>query len=234
MTTNDPTTRWGELLALLLHDFRTPLASIMLNLEMLQQDADRLSPEQREDIEYAFQSAVELKQMMEVSHDLAHLVSGGRSGELRTENLTSLLKASMPGTGEEGHAEIWVEAPKLVTVRCNPELTRRVLHLLLKAARDVTPPGDRVNARISGSGDRARVEIADGGRSIPGEWREKVFDVDGMLELRKANNSLARGMGPVLCSLGMESQGGAAGLDSDPDMPEGKGNVFWIELPLAE
>ena len=75
-------------------------------------------------------------------------------------------------------------------------------------------------------GDQWRVEVADRGRGIPEEHRERVFEPLARVDKSEPGN----GIGLATCRRIIAAHGGAIGLDPRP----GGGTIAWFELPVAE
>jgi K+-sensing histidine kinase KdpD len=128
---------------------------------------------------------------------------------------------------------IEVDGPDTLPVRCDHRLTLRAIRQLVAGARAVTPGDRTVKVKLSADERHGRVEVVDEGVAIPDALRERLFDAAGAVEIRAEHRSLSRGIGPVFCRGVTRAQGGEAGVESDPEAPERRGNVFWITVPLG-
>jgi signal transduction histidine kinase len=104
---------------------------------------------------------------------------------------------------------------------------------MIVSARAVTPAPRPIQVRLQSRGSRARVEVVDEGETVPEGLREMLFDAAGAVDVRAHHRALSRGIGPVFCKRVAEAHGGDAGVEPAEKTSEGRGNVFWLELPLG-
>lgn len=74
-----------------------------------------------------------------------------------------------------------------------------------------------------------RVSVIDTGLGIPPEYRDKIFEKFGQVEIREHKQKHSTGLGLAFCKLAVEAHGGKIGVDSEV----GKGSTFWFELPVS-
>jgi signal transduction histidine kinase len=105
----------------------------------------------------------------------------------------------------------------------------RVLQNLLANAIKFTPrKGGLIRLAIEPSQDRVRVSFQDNGPGIAPEYRQKIFEKFGQVELRASRQINSTGLGLTFSKLAVEAHGGRIGVDSEA----GKGSSFWFELPV--
>ncbi len=214
------------------HEMRTPLTSVLANLELLQ--ASLQAPGQAEDREVIDSALRSSRRMSRLVGDLLLLAraDAGRLGERRrcdfAEVAGNAAAEIAPVTGER---ELSVDNGQPVFVEGNPdELHRMVVNLLDNAAHH-TPPGSRIELSLRAAGDLAVLEVADDGPGIPPELRDHVFD------------RFVRGAGPADVAAGPGTGLGLAivravatshGGDVEAAASPSGGALLRVCLPLAK
>jgi len=114
-------------------------------------------------------------------------------------------------------------------VQADPDLLRRVLENLVDNAIRHAPAGSAVRLSVAAESGATVLRIADQGRGIAPENREKIFEafVQGSTEDALAART-SRGLGLAFCRLAVEAHGGTISVE------DGKpGAVFCVRLPSA-
>lgn len=221
------------LISMLLHDLRTPLSSLSLNLELVEMAAG-LAPEEREDVAQARLGARALIELMATVQSIGRLEAGQADLDPQPNDLAALAEQAIarlrPPTSEH---PIDYESEPEVPVRCDPESTLRLIDELVTGAANVTPSEHPVRIRVRRSGSCARIEVGDQGLRIPRELRDLLLTREGTVEVRQHRRSYSRGFGPLYCRLAAEAHGGRSGIDVDDESPGERGNTFWVELPTG-
>ncbi|MBP2479565.1 signal transduction histidine kinase [Crossiella equi] len=104
----------------------------------------------------------------------------------------------------------------------------RVLANLLDNAE--AHAGGAVRVRLTGTGERARLEVEDNGPGVPGELRERIFErfARGSRSGQRGSDS-GSGLGLALVAQHVARHGGAVWVEDRP----GGGARFVVELPQA-
>lgn len=113
----------------------------------------------------------------------------------------------------------------------DPSLLLRALENLVNNAAVYNPPGTRILAYLRREGDRLRISIADDGKGIPDELREKLFEpfVTGDAARSGSHGS---GLGLAITKKIILLHEGT--IQAAPDPLPGWKTEFRISLPLAE
>jgi len=214
------------------HEMRTPLTSVLANLELLEASLREPSHEgDRTMVDSALRSS---RRMSRLVADLLLLAraDAGRVGQHRRCDLAEVAgNAAAEVTAILGDRELEIDNGRPLEIDGNSdELHRMVLNLLDNAVRH-TPPGARVELRLSRSGGDAVVEVADDGPGIPARLRGQVFDRfvrgDGPADTAVGGGS---GLGLAIVRAVATSHGGSVEVAES----EGGGALFRIRLPLAK
>jgi signal transduction histidine kinase len=101
---------------------------------------------------------------------------------------------------------------------------RSVLGNLLSNAIRHTPSGGSIQVRVSASGDRVVITVADTGEGIPPELLPRVFE-----RFVKATNSTGSGLGLAIALDVVSAHGGTLEIESEP----GSGTQIRLSLPAT-
>jgi two-component system, NtrC family, sensor histidine kinase KinB len=177
----------GELVAVASHELKTPLTSLQMNLLLLQEKAENLSPRQREILTTATLGSEELAATIDELLDLTRI----ESGQLRLAQERVDLAAVIEQTLDELRPRYEDAAVRLrlvkdvatAFVRGDAARLKIVFINLLTNALKYTPRGGEVVVRIAslqnavGQGKPSlQITVTDTGPGIPPELRERVFD----------------------------------------------------------
>lgn len=167
----------GELSASLVHEMRSPMSSIKLNLEALRQAAG-------DDADLDELGRIAARQTQRLERMLDDLLQYGKPLELRrgTVKLDELaaetVAAARLGAGENDVRLTVRAAPELPEVQADPELLQRALGNLLDNAVKASPEGGAVEVAIDPDPARAghvKIAVTDAGAGIPEDIQGQLF-----------------------------------------------------------
>jgi signal transduction histidine kinase len=218
-----------DLANMIVHDLRSPLASIIASLEMLGQSlGDTASVAQQHVLRIARTSAAQMLDMVDTMLDISRLEDGQlllTMAPAQVVVLVELAISQLEGlAGERGvlmQADI---APDLPSVRVDAELIVRVIQNLLANAIKFSARGSTVLVRAEG-GPAVRVQVIDRGIGITPADQERIFAKFSQVGERRGGV----GLGLTFCKLAVEAHGGEITVQSAPS----QGSVFTFTLPLA-
>lgn len=211
------------------HDLRAPLramasfTNILLKEHSAQLDADGADYVRR-----IFTAAGHMDELVQ------DLLAYGRLAHtpvpLAPVNLEAHVDRVVQRFSKEIHArraEVNVRRP-LPAVQANGEVLAEVLCHLLDNALKFVAPAKAPHVRIwAENGGRVRLWIEDNGLGIKPEFHDRIFRVFERLHAQDAYGGT--GIGLAIVRKGLERMGGNVGLESR----DGKGSLFWVELPAA-
>ncbi|MGN2241876.1 PAS domain S-box protein [Frateuria sp. GZRR33] len=222
-----------ELLAVVSHDLRSPLASLQLSFDMLGRHLPGAKGEGQalRMLELMRRAAARMEFLIRDLLDLATLQSGRFSLQTAPVSVASLLEEAcavhQPLALEQGLALRVVNAADGAAVACDAERIQQVLGNLLGNAIKFCPPGGNVTLGAELSGDEICLSVADNGPGIALEHRGLVFEPywsGGQA------NAKGTGLGLHISKGIVEAHGGRLWLDEEID----KGARFVFSLPRAE
>ncbi len=199
------------------HEMRTPLTSVIANLELLQASLQPQGSEEREMVDSALRSS---RRMSRLVADLLLLAraDAGRISERSDCDLAEIVgDAAEEIAPVAGSRRLQMSNGRPLPVRGNrDELHRMVINLLDNAVRHTAEDGT-IELRTELAGGRARVEVADDGPGIPREMREQVFErfVRGSGPADTAQGG-GTGLGLAIVRAVAESHGGRVSAETAP------------------
>jgi signal transduction histidine kinase len=215
------------------HEFRSPLASLRLRLEMLQRadtQEDRGLAQR-----YLGQMEREVEQLRQLVDHLLVLVSldEGQQPPRVSLDLAPLLYEVADEVGplaREAGVDLRVDVPPhLPALWGSPEQLRVVIRNLLDNAIKYTPAGGMVAVAAQAVNGAVRVEVQDSGVGIPAEALPYVFDRFYRVDTAKPLRQSGAGLGLALVRAIVAAHGGHVEVTSAP----GTGSTFRVHLPHA-
>jgi len=225
-----------SLTAMLVHDLRTPLTTLIGPLEMLRDgDLGQLDAMQLDIVSMSLGSGQRLLGLVNELLDISKMEAGEmrvRAESLNTREAIAKAIETVSLSHYGGGAPISVEiAPETPLLQADSELVTRILINLLGNAIKFTPTSGRISVGALPDPDdpkMARIFVRDSGEGIPPEDLDKVFDKFGQVETRRAGRKMSSGLGLTFCRLAVEAHGGRIWVNSKL----GEGSTFSFTLPV--
>jgi two-component system, sensor histidine kinase and response regulator len=223
-----------ELTHIIVHDLKSPLTLIMVELGMLERWwAKGLTEKFLTSLTRLNQKCEELARNIHAVVDAGKLEKGKLPLEPGNTRVQTLLKETLTQFGPKARARnVQVETesygPDGVAV-LDGELSMRALVTLLEVALRLTRDGGRMIVRTTSDDLRARIVINGGDRPLPPELLGCFFDSFAYLERRPLGLNAITGLGLHFCQMLFEAQGGVLEVHNRGD----SGFCFEIELPMA-
>ncbi|MBN1956514.1 MAG: GAF domain-containing protein [Anaerolineae bacterium] len=221
-----------DLIHMIVHDLRNPLASILSSLELIG-DAVRdnepiLPPPQL--LSIAQRSGKRLDLLIDSILDLARLESGAAELDVNQFDVNGMVKESidqMQPLAAARNLRLTRSVESTLYLHGDRALLVRVLMNLLDNAIKYTPLGGEVQLDVRQEDEQAILfSVADTGPGIPAEYHEMVFDRFARVHFEKARGT---GLGLALCKLVVEKHNGQIWVESAAD----QGATFKFTIPLT-
>jgi two-component system phosphate regulon sensor histidine kinase PhoR len=212
------------------HELRTPIASLKLLVETLQDGA--VDDDTTRDFLNKMSIEVDkLTQMTGELGELSRIESDKTPLKLEPVNLGEVMLQvikRMHAQTKRGNLSLEANiSPILPQAMASKEGIEQVLVNLLHNAIKFTPRGGRIDLRAIAEGDTIRISVADTGIGIPAVDLPRVFE--RFYKTDKARVGSGTGLGLAIAKHIVESYNGRIWAEST----EGKGSTFTFILPVA-
>lgn len=220
-----------DLVAAISHDLRTPLASLRVLLEAMQDGVVR-DPATVTEYQNRMHGQIErLSRLVEDLFELSRLESGAPL-ELMSVNLPELVEDTVAGfrpAADRARITLSVEIPPGIDAwTLDPGQIQRVLVNLIGNALRHTPDGGSIWIRVMSQRTGISVEVADTGEGIAAEDVPHIFDRFYRGEPSRSRETGGTGLGLAISRAIVEAHGGH--ITADRNQPRGARFIF--DLPL--
>jgi signal transduction histidine kinase len=219
-----------RLIASVSHDLRTPITSLQLLAEAI--DDDIVDAATRRD--YLGRMTTNVRQLSALIEDLFEL-SRLEAGDIRWSvehvHLHDLLEETVDAMrphAEAGGVAVRTEVADGVAARANPEQLQRVLFNLIQNAIRHTPADGSVTVRAEPAAMGVEIEVADTGGGIAPADRARVFQPFVQGADRAARTDGSAGLGLAIARAIVEAHGGRIWLAD-----AARGTSVRFSLPAA-
>jgi signal transduction histidine kinase len=219
-----------DLVHMLVHDLRAPLASVALFIESVGAGVgSSVDPETATDLDLAAEGCRTLTRMIEDILDVSRLEQGAAPLDLLPCTVRDLVDQALePIAALVRERRVTVEVPPdLPPLVCDTSMIQRVIANLVSNAVRFGPASGAITIRAVSAVEALRVEVVDQGPGVPEEYREIIFQKFGQVPSGHRGAPRSPGLGLAFCRLAVEAHGGSIGVDSNP----GRGSTFWFLLP---
>jgi signal transduction histidine kinase len=236
-----------DLTNMIVHDLRSPLSSVMASIELMTKGVAGVLPaQQRNVLLIAYNSAVQMLDMINALLDISRLESGRLPLELKPCSMRPLLDRAverLASLAQERNMLIQYDiADDLAPTLADGDLIVRVIQNLLGNALKFSGRGSTVLIRAIAADRASRasadaeivpalsgfvsIAVVDCGVGIAPEDQEMIFAKFGQVGERRGGS----GLGLTFCKLVVEAHGGQIWVDSHV----GEGSTFFFTLPVAQ
>ncbi|GAA5532785.1 HAMP domain-containing sensor histidine kinase [Deinococcus aluminii] len=222
-----------QLVHMLVHDLKNPIAAVMGLLEVVEDD-DRVPDDTRELVKVAHDETQHLLHLAVNMLDVRKIQAGKM--HLRPELVFSPMFEEVieqacgdVGSGlRDRHIAVEV-APNLSPTRADPDILRRIFANLVSNALKHTTTGGLIQIQVRQAEDETQIAVRDDGEGIPADDLPNLFAAFEQSRLT-LHGRFDTGMGLAFCKLAVEEHGGHIWAESE----RGHGSTFIFTLPLAQ
>jgi two-component system, sensor histidine kinase and response regulator len=217
-----------DLVHMLVHDLRNPLANIVLSTDLLQ--TTELQPKQAQKIDQIQVSCRQLQTMIDSLLMTAQLKAGRMQLHYQVVDLSRLgqqVIEDFSAIASQKYIQIIGEVPQSAQFCYLDEAVfRRILDNLLSNAIKFSPRGSCIKLQIEDAPtDFLKICVIDEGKGIRPELRDRIFE---SFEIGEFNEEVSQiGLGLAFCKMAIEAHGGS--IDVDDNYPSG--SIFTLKVP---
>jgi signal transduction histidine kinase len=218
-----------RLSSFVVHDLKNPVNSLDLHAQLLLRQPD-LPPRARDSVLHIRAEARSLLRLILNLLDISKSEEGRltpRLGPVALEPLIAELAEAFAMRAQAARVTIQ-RVLSVDSIVADEDLLRRVLENLIDNGLRHAPTGSTLTLSAARGNAGVELRVADQGRGIAPEQREKVFDafVQGSTEEQLTRSG--RGLGLTFCRLAVQAHGGTIWVeDANP------GAAFCVSLPIA-
>ncbi len=218
-----------EMLSVVGHEVRTPLAGIMGYAELMM-DIDIPLEQRREFLGIIHHESERLAELFDNFLNLQTLKKEKTSFNYQPVQLESVLRAAVDlfRNASKKHQLQFTCAGDLPEVMGDVEQLHRIFLNLISNAIKYSPDGGLVSVSACQSAGAVVVQVTDQGIGISPEMQERIFESFFRVDNRDNRRIGGTGLGLALVRETVRKHGGRVWVDSK----EGKGSTFYVALPV--
>jgi two-component system, sensor histidine kinase and response regulator len=228
-----------ELTALIVHDLKNPLSSILSNVQYCVAQKG-LGSEERESLRDVLRASQSMVRMVMNLLDVSRSEDGALVPRAAAFELPALLEEVCSEMGrrveDKNQSLVLQVAPAVSGLVADRDLLRRILENLIDNAYKYGPrhasivvEAGLVEPQEGAAGPAVEIRVRDEGEGIPPAFRSKIFEKYARVDGRAAHEVRnSHGLGLVFCQRAVEVHGGRIWVDDNAP----RGSCFHVRLAV--
>jgi signal transduction histidine kinase/DNA-binding response OmpR family regulator len=219
----------SELVNVVAHDFRAPLAAILGWAELLERHPDAPEAERQPRARSIVTAAMRMATLMDRTLETTRLETGQFAFDFRLVDLAARLRETVAQLPPDAAHPLVLDLPdEPLPGWADGERISEVVENLLSNAVKYSPGGGEVRLAVRRERETAVVSVTDHGMGIASEDIGRLFRPFSRVHDRKATGIEGFGLGLSICERIVRAHGGRFDVKSAP----GQGSTFSFTLPL--
>jgi PAS domain S-box-containing protein len=222
-----------DFLALLSHELRAPLGTVLIWLGLLRQGGSDPDETDRA-LEIMDRSAKTLEHIIEDLLHASRIAAGGLTLNPELVDLRTVVQNAVEAAFREAEAKglrlDWSHGANPVEVLADPGRLQQAVANLLSNAVKFTPSGGRIDVRLDTANQQARLRVCDTGEGMSPGFLPFAFRRFSQQDSTSTRHHHGLGLGLYVVRHVIEHHGGAVQAES---AGPGRGSTFTIVLPVA-
>ena len=228
-----------ELTALIIHDLKNPLTSILSNAQFVSRSAGMTALERESQMDVLRSSQAMLRMVMNLL-DVSRSDDGALVAHMADFDMPALLEeiaSEMRYRLADKNQRLAVSISDQVgRLQADRDLVRRIIENLIDNAHKYGPGGSDIGISVGAGLDARRpdapevveVRVSDEGRGIPDEYRHRIFEKYVRIEDGQGGErSSSHGLGLLFCRRAVEVHQGSIWVEDNHP----RGACFCVRLP---
>ena len=218
-----------DLVALLVHDLRSPLSGVVAHLQLLQEE---LTGRAAVDAQQALRSADTALGRLEEALQIRLLEEDRLTVRREQVSLRAIVDetiSTLESIARKKNIRLTGSVEGDPTAPIDGKLLRRSLENLLTNALKYTPSGGDVSVAVRRDESTVHIAVFDRGPGIPDDLKQTMFEKFGSVEAKRGGARKGYGLGLYLVKLVAQGHGGSVSVEDRP----GGGTVFRMTLGAA-
>ncbi|MBX9687030.1 MAG: HAMP domain-containing histidine kinase, partial [Candidatus Obscuribacterales bacterium] len=219
--------------AMVSHDLRSPLTSMILKTKIILSDESRKLPTTvHRDLKALYSEADRLRRLANTLLDIEKMEDGSIDVDLQPEAFSEILELStesITSLCKRKQITVSTESPENCYLSCDKDRAVQVLINFLSNAVKFAPKKTELAIKAVPDQGYWRVEVHDQGPGVPADKRNKLFAKFIQLEQAEETKKEGSGLGLYICKLLIEAQKGEVGYKES----ELGGSCFYFKLKQA-
>lgn len=212
------------------HELKTPIASIKLSLQLLQNNkTGEMNDDQKQLVESIKEDSQRLLKITGELLNLSQLETGNIQLNIEKSNPYAIVNYATEAVkiqAEQKQIKLIVEANEhLQNVKADSEKTGWVLINYLSNAITYSSEKSTIIIRLKEENDQITFQVIDTGKGIDARYKDKVFDKYFQIP---GSQKSGTGLGLAISKEFIEAQNGTIGVESNL----GLGSTFWFSLKV--
>ncbi len=224
--------RKNDLVTYLAHDLRTPLASVLGYVSLLDEVPDLPLEQRRKYTKIALEKARRLEGLIDELFDVIRFnlqTMALRKEKIRLPFMLEQMADEFYPILLSADKRIRVEAEEGLRVEGDPDKLARVFNNILKNAAAYSDPGTEIVIRARREDKWICLEFENHGEKIPEEKLQVIFEKFYRLDSSRSSRTGGAGLGLAIARQIVEAHGGTIAVSSDASR-----TIFTVRLPAGE
>lgn len=219
----------SELINIVAHDFRAPLAGVLGYAELLEWKPAAPRAERVQRARAIRTAAAHMAQMVDKTLKTTRLESGQLAYDFGVTDLGAVLREVAARFPQEPPHPLELDVPDdPLPCWADQDRITEVVENLLSNAGKYSPDGSPIRLVVAREHEAATVRVVDHGMGIAASDQSRLFRPFSRVQKPGTTRIPGSGLGLYICERIVRAHGGKLGVESAADA----GSTFWFSLPL--
>jgi signal transduction histidine kinase len=222
-----------DFIAMLSHDLRTPLMSVLSSINLVQAGAaGEVSARTESELNKVERSIDHLIELVNDLLDFEKLEAGRMDFDILPISFNEVLDESLrlvQALTEQKRVKIGSPTKDFTVAGDQRKLIQVIVNLLSNALKH-SPEDGLVQIQTQSTGNMVEISIHDQGPGVPDQYAEIIFTPFEQISTR-STAALGTGLGLTICKLLVEGHGGKIGVRNSDLL---QGSAFWFTVPTPD